>query len=118
MEIEARSTRPSINLYNAPRIAALAALIALASAAIADPSAPPSGDTRSAKVSLAGLDLSTPEGYRAALERLKIMAQHLCWQMGDDLRASNRATLDACVRETLAEAARQVKAPTLAIRDK
>jgi len=61
------------------RTTALLALGALASAVAA---AAPQNDTapvtRSAKVSLAGLDLSTPAGARAARERLRETARRLC----------------------------------------
>lgn len=109
-----RSTSP----LNAIRTAAVAALFALASAALADPPAPPAVETRSAKVSLAGLDLATPAGARAALERLKIAAQHLCWELGDVRKISYQATYNACVNETLTDAVRRVNAPTLAALEK
>jgi UrcA family protein len=69
-----------------------------------------------AHVSLADLDLATPQGSRAALARLRTMAQRLCWQMGDSVRASNRATMAACVRETLARSIEQLSAKALLAR--
>jgi UrcA family protein len=50
---------------------ALLALCLLATAAPATPTTDAAPVTRSAKVPLAGLDLSTPDGARAARERLR-----------------------------------------------
>ena len=98
--------------------AALAALFALSSAAWAEPPAVPAADTLAAKISLAGLDLSTPEGAREALHRLRTAAQRLCWQLGDDLKAANRATMNACVHDTVADAVRKINAPIVAALEK
>jgi UrcA family protein len=114
MDTETYLPRCYFNRHTAIRVAALAALCALASVASAEPPAAPAAETRVAKVSLAGLDLSTPAGARAARTRLKKMAQRLCRQFGDDLRASNRVTMNACVRETLADAVRQMNSPVVA----
>ena len=40
--------------------------------------------TRSAKVSIAGLELSTPQGARAARERVRQTARKLCAQVADE----------------------------------
>jgi UrcA family protein len=96
------------------RTTALLALCALASAgAVADPQtgAPPA--TRAAKVSLAGLDLSTAAGARAARERLHQAARRLCTQVADSLDLSHQANFVKCVDETLAKALRQIAAPAL-----
>jgi len=105
----------SISPLIAIRAAALVALIALTSAAaLADqPSA-----TRVAKVSLAGLDLSTPEGARAAYERIKTIAERLCFQLGDDRKIDYQAVYNVCVNETLADTVRRINAPTLAALEK
>jgi UrcA family protein len=87
---------------------ALLALCVLASAAVATPAAETAPVTRSAKVSLAGLDLSTPEGARAARERLRETARRLCTQVADDLDLSHQPNFVACVDETLAAALRKV----------
>ncbi len=97
------------------RAAALVALFALTSAvALAEP---PSA-TRVAKVSLAGLELSTPEGARAAYERIKATAERLCFQMGDPSLIDNQAIYNVCVRETLATTVRRINAPSLAALEK
>jgi UrcA family protein len=64
--------------------------------------------TRSAKVSIAGLDLSTPEGARAARERLRQTARKLCAQVADELDLSHHANYVACVDESVAKAMQQV----------
>ena len=104
----------SIKVKTALGAAALAVLFTFSSAAWADSPAPPAADTLAARISLAGLDLATPDGAREALRRLRTAAQRLCWQLGDDLKAANRATMNACVRETVADAVRKINAPTVA----
>jgi UrcA family protein len=64
--------------------------------------------TRSAKVSITRLDLSTPEGTRAARERLRQTARKLCAQVADELDLSRHANFLACVDESVAKAMRQV----------
>jgi len=109
MNSQTQLTRRSISRSTSIR-AALVAMFALTSAsALADQ--PPARVIRQAKVSLAGLDLSTPEGARAAYERVKIVAKHLCYRLWD---SPFWQTYDACVYETLANAARQMKTPALA----
>jgi len=93
-----------------PIRAALVAMFALTSAvALADQ--PPVPATRVAKVSLGGLDLSTSAGARIAYERIKTVAERLCFLVGDD---PYRETYEACVHETVANALRRINAPTLA----
>jgi UrcA family protein len=86
---------------------ALLALCVLASAAEAAPTSDTAPVTRSAKVSLAGIDLSTPDGALAARERLRGTARRLCAQVADDLDLSHQSNFVACVDETLAAALRQ-----------
>jgi UrcA family protein len=89
-----------------PTIALLAPCV-LASAAVAGPASDTAPFTRSAKVSLAGLDLSTPDGVRAARERLRGTARRLCADVADELDLSHQSNFVACVDETLAVALRQ-----------
>jgi len=111
--------RRPICLRSAVRAAALIALCALAPvAALADSPAVSAENTRVARVSLAGIDLSTPEGARTAYNRLKIVAQRLCLQLGDNRKISYQATYFACVRETLADAVRHINAPAIAAVEK
>jgi UrcA family protein len=74
----------------------LLALCVLASAAVAAPPTDTAPVTRSAKVSLADLDLSTPEGAR------------LCTRVADDLDLSHQRNFVACMDETLAAALREL----------
>ena len=87
---------------------ALLVLCVFASAAVAASPTDTAPVTRSAKVSLAGLDLSTPEGARTAHERLHATARRLCAQVADHLDLSHQPTFVACVDETLAAALRKV----------
>jgi len=88
----------------------LLALCALASAAFlkgnGGSNLPPA---RSARVSLAGLDLSTREGDREARERIAQAARDLC------ARNLGQRSLDLCVDEVMAAAQRQIKARTTKI---
>ena len=94
------------------RTATLLALCALASGiTVAGPKTDTAPVTRSARVSLADLDLSTPEGARAARERLRQTARHLCNRVADELDLSHQANYVACVDETLAAALRKVNEP-------
>ena len=94
------------------RAAALVALCVLApTVALSDQ--PPV--TRVAKVSLGDLDLSTAAGSRAAYERIKIVAERLCFQVEND---PFREIYPRCVRETLTAAIRRINAPALAAVEK
>jgi UrcA family protein len=95
--------------------ALLALCAALASAvAVGGPQTETAPFTRSAKVSLADLDLSTPEGASAARERLRQTARRLCAQVADELDLSHQANYAACVEESLAAALRKIEEPTVA----
>jgi len=99
-------------------------LIACSAHTLAEPAARPSpldrgaGSTRSASVSLADLDLSTPEGERAALERLRSTARHLCLRLGDSRDRSAHSNYVACVDQALAGARQQLDKLALASRTK
>jgi len=98
------------------------ACIALAAgaplAAFADPPIARTPHILESKVALTDLNLSTPEGVRAAHKRLRHKAEHLCHQLWDSTSASFRWTYDACVKETLADAIQQFNAPALAAADR
>jgi UrcA family protein len=55
-------------------------------------------------VSFADLDLSTPEGARAAHDRLHEVARGVCGHAEDDLDLSHQANFVACVDEAMAQA--------------
>ncbi len=114
MHTETQLPRLPISLQTPIRAAIIGALFALASAVtVADQ--PPAPATRVAKVSLVGLDLSTPAGKRAAYERIRSIVERLCFQLWDD---PHREIYDACVHESLADAVRRINAPALAALDK
>jgi UrcA family protein len=92
------------------RTTVLLALCALASAnAVAGSQMGAAPVTRTARVSLAGLDLSTPEGARAARERLRKTARRLCAEVADSLDLSHQPNFVKCVDETLAAALRKAQ---------
>jgi UrcA family protein len=66
--------------------------------------------TRAANVSLADLDLSTPEGSRTAHERLETMAQRLCAELARSHELAYQPSYETCVHDTLAGALAQVNA--------
>jgi UrcA family protein len=83
--------------------------------AMADPAAAPSqSESRITRISLADLDLTTEQGTRTARQRVTAAAQRLCWQLGDSTRTSNRSTVSACVRDTIAEAMKAIEQPQVA----
>jgi UrcA family protein len=94
----------------------LAALIGIAPSVV--PAAPPTPvkhETVTGTVTLAGLDLSTPEGSTEARKRLKEMSKHLCRAFQDDRKVSNRETYADCVHDTLARALERLDGPTIAV---
>jgi UrcA family protein len=101
-----------------------AALVACSAQALADPAARPRPldrappETRSARVSLADLDLSTPDGARAARDRLHQTARRWCSQLEDSLDLSHQSNFVACMDDALAGALRQLNGPALASRAK
>jgi UrcA family protein len=82
--------------------------------AMAQQPAPGDPETRSTKVSLAGLDLSTPEGMSAARERLRGTADRLCSQVADELDQSHHANFVKCVDATVTSALKQLPGPKFA----
>jgi len=82
-------------------------------AAKSDQSAPVARDSRSSKVSLADLDLTTPEGASAARDRLHQAARRLCTQVADSLDLSHQPNFVACVEESLMKAQGQIATPSL-----
>jgi UrcA family protein len=98
--------------------AAIVACTLFAGAAFADPPAAPAADIRAAKVSLAGLDLSTPEGAHAAHARIKIVAKRLCFQIEDPSEIDHLEAYQMCVLKTLADTVRRINAPSLAALEK
>jgi UrcA family protein len=90
---------------------ALLALGALGAAAQTGTTAYTAPVTRSAKVSLADLDLATEEGQSAARERLHQVARRLCSQVADSVSLAHQPNFVACVQDTLTAALRQVASP-------
>ncbi len=67
----------------------------------------PEGISKS--VSFADLDLSTPQGARAAHERLQRVAGKLCMRVADHLDLSQQANFSACVEATMMQALPKVE---------
>jgi UrcA family protein len=113
-QLTVRSISPLISI-RAVALVALVALFAFTSdAALADQ--PPA--TRIAKVSLAGLDLSTLKGARIAYERIKTTAERLCFQLADPRKIDYQAVYNVCVNEALADTVRRINSPTVAALEK
>jgi UrcA family protein len=93
------------------RVLALLALCALAPAAfLIGKEGSPSPAPRSARVSLVGLDLSTPDGARDARERIRKAARDLCAR--NPSQRSPERSFDYCVDDVIAAAQRQLRART------
>lgn len=89
--------------------AALSAILALAPGILmAKSRSATHPEVVAAKVSLADLDLTTPEGARVAHDRLAAAALRLCNKFGDTRRISNVATIGDCSRDTLNDALRRL----------
>jgi UrcA family protein len=116
MNMNAYPCRWTIDPRVCLRPVALAAMLAVASNSVLAQSlsAPVRAESVSASVSLADLDVSTPEGIRAARARLARVAQHLCRKFGDERKVSDQATYADCYRETLADALRRLNLPVVA----
>ena len=81
-------------------------------AALAD--GPEAAVHRSASVSVADLDLSSPEGIQAARARVHATARRLCLEVADPRDRSAHENYLACVDATVAAALREITATTLA----
>jgi len=83
----------------------------------ADPAPPQTPHVLESRVSLTDLDLSTPEGVRAAHKRLRGKAEYLCRQLWDGVTTTYRWTYTACVEKTLADAIQRLDGPALSVAD-
>jgi len=70
-------------------------------------------DKRVAVVSLTDLNISTPQGARAARDRLRETARRLCSLVQDSRDLGHQQHFVACVEETLADALHQLEIPAL-----
>lgn len=93
----------------------LAAAIAGRQSASADDTQKTStADSRSTHVSLAGLDLSTTDGMRAARIRVHQAARKLCSQLEDPNDLSRHENYIACIDGSVTAALQQIKPASLA----
>ena len=101
---------PTKQLNRCNRSTALLAALTLAltatasTSALADPVSKPSSETRSAAVSIADLDLSTPDGLSTARDRLRTAARRLCKRVANPDDLSRESNYTACVDEAFANA--------------
>src|SRR5262245_1138704 len=105
------NAKPSLTLWSSRcstvlGFAVVAAIASVSIATYADPSAVTATASRVADVSLADLNLSTPEGMSAARARLQAMAQRVCAEH----TSSSQPNFTTCVDSTLAGALRQIDA--------
>lgn len=111
-----RRLHPSLRAIVATACIGLSAIAPLVAFADAPTAAPPR--TLESRVSLSDLDLSTPEGVRAAHKRLRQKAEYLCRQLEDSVRTTYRWTHAACVQATLADAIQRLNVPALVAADR
>jgi UrcA family protein len=97
-------------------IACVASLLALSiiesAVAMPGPKNDNPRDSRSEKVSIAGLDLSTPDGLSVARERVHQVARRLCLQLVDQNDLSHQSNYVSCVEDAVAGAMQQVSGPS------
>jgi UrcA family protein len=94
--------------------AALSAILALAPGVlIAQSRSAMNPEVVAAKVSLADLDLTTPEGAHVAHDRLAAAALALCNKFGDTRKVSDVATRADCTRDAFSDALRRLHAHPL-----
>jgi UrcA family protein len=103
--MNAETNRYCLNPSASVRAAAILMLSAIAAAA---QSAENVNQTRSQAVSVRDLDLSTPEGMKAARKRVQKTAQRLCFQLADPADLSHQANYVKCVDEAVTGAMHQV----------
>jgi UrcA family protein len=90
-------------------VASLLALSVIKSAVATAGSKPDQpGDSRSEKVSIAGLDLSTADGLNTARERVHQVARRLCLQQANAQDRSSHWNYVMCVDDAVASAMQQV----------
>lgn len=82
----------------------LSAAVLLLGGALSVHAAEPGSWTRTAKLSLSDLDLSTAAGQQAARERLHQIARRICTQVEDELDLSHQANYGKCVESVKAQA--------------
>ncbi|HWS68043.1 MAG TPA: UrcA family protein [Steroidobacteraceae bacterium] len=75
-------------------------------------------ETRVMIVSLANLNLSTPDGVRIAHDRIKRMARRVCRQLSGSIDPTKMWRYANCVDDAIAGALRQIRDPTVAAIDK
>ena len=98
-----KTTLSRFDFRTTTRAAAMLLAIACTTATAGQPSEI-HGGTGSATVSLAGLDLSTPEGKAAAHDRVKMAARRLCFKLSDFDDLSRQSNYVACVDDAVATA--------------
>lgn len=108
MNTSATTYRP--NLKMSVRAAAMLGL-SLMSFAAAMAGQPQTKSTISEKVSIAGLDLSTPGGMSAARGRVQAAARRLCFKLADSQDLSRHENYVECVNEAVTGAMLQIGGP-------
>lgn len=97
------------DMTSSPRwlILSLGALLSATQATAAPPTVDPS-DIAQRQVSLAGLDLSSPDGIARARQRISLAARQLCWGFGDSRKADDHENIRRCYDQALANALQQL----------
>ena len=98
-----------MNLKTALSALSLTTLGAFGTAAMAQEPSAALTVTGIAKVSLSGLDLSTPDGIRAARQRVRAAAQRVCAKIADS-DMSTRLNYITCIDDAMASTVTQIEA--------
>ena len=109
MNISAMLVR-RLNLKTALSGLTMTTMGAFGTASVAQESSAPLTVTGTAKVSLIGLDLSTPDGVRAARQRVRAAAQRVCAKVADSADMSTRLNYLTCIDNAMAPAVAQIEA--------
>lgn len=91
-----------------PGLCALFLTLSVAGISSAQTPSKPANVPDALKVSLAGLDLSTPQGIRAAHERVRIAARRLCAKVANSADMQRQLDYIACIDDAMAPVVAQI----------
>lgn len=91
-----------------PGLCALCLTLGVACASLAQTPSKPADAPDTLKVSLAGLDLSTPQGIQAAHERVRMAARRLCAKVANSADIQRQLDYIACIDDAMAPVVAQI----------
>jgi UrcA family protein len=91
-----------------PGLCALCLTLGLAGVSAAQTPSKPTDVPDTLNVSLAGLDLSTPQGIQAAHERVRMAARRLCAKVANSADMQRQMDYIACIDDAMAPVVAQI----------